>query len=76
MANDIPDSADPIRWENWRQGSLIIPTQANQVTAVSIDYFGHVVSSDTWLVVLTQDCDLVRNTDIEPFVELLALRQL
>ena len=58
MANDIPDIADQVRLEGWRQGSLIISTKAGHITDASIDYFNHVVSSDTWLVVLTQDCDL------------------
>lgn len=73
MANDIPDIADQVSLEGWRQGSLITPTKASQITDASIDYFNHVVSSDTWLVVLTQDCDLVRMIEQEPYVEILAI---
>jgi len=76
MANDLPDIADQVRLEGWRQGSLIISTKARHITDASIDYFNHVVSSDTWLVVLTQDCDLVRNIEQEPYVEILAITKL
>ena len=76
MANDIPDLADQVRLEGWRQGSLIALKAASQITLASIDYFNHTVTSNTWLVVLTQDCDLVRNIEQEPHVELLAIEKL
>lgn len=72
----MQDAADLIRAEGWRQGCLIQPNNVQQITASRIDHYEHGVSTDTWLVVLTQDCDLVRNTKVEPFVELLALKKL
>jgi|WetSurSiteA1Bulk_404760.scaffolds.fasta_scaffold00219_13 hypothetical protein len=76
MADNIPDAAGCLRLEGWRQGCLIQPNNAQQIIESSIDYYNKGASPDTWLVILTQDCDLVRNTDVEPFVELLALQTL
>jgi hypothetical protein len=76
MTDNISDAADCLRSDGWRQGCLIQPDKTQQIIEFSIDHYDKGVSADTWLVVLTQDCDLVRNTEIEPFVELLALQQL
>jgi len=76
MTDNISDAADCLRSEGWRQGCLIQPDNTRQIIDFRIDYCDKGVSPDTWLVILTQDCDLVRNTDVEPFVELLALQKL
>lgn len=76
MADNIPDAADCLRAEGWKQGCLIHPNNAEQITSASIDFYNKDPSSDTWLVVLTQDCDLVRNIGVEPFVEILAIQKL
>jgi hypothetical protein len=65
MADNIPDAADCLRAEGWKQGCLIHPNNAEQITTASIDFYNKDPSSDTWLVVLTQDCDLVRNIGVE-----------
>lgn len=76
MAHDIQDITNQIKLQGWRQGRLIISANAEHIKAVSIDYFNHTVTPDTWLVVLTQDCDLVRDIAQEPHVELLAVKKL
>lgn len=76
MAHDIQDITNQIKLQGCRQGSLIISANAEHIKEVSIDYFNHTVTPDTWLVVLTQDCDLVRDITKEPHVELLALKKL
>lgn len=76
MVDNVPDAADCLRAEGWKQGCLIHSQYAEQITAASIDFYNKGETSDVWLVVLTQDCDLVRNTGFEPFVELLSLQQL
>lgn len=76
MADNIPDAADCLRAEGWKQGCLIHPDNAEQITTASIDFYNKGASGDIWLVVLTQDCDLVRCTDVEPFVEILAMQKL
>ncbi|MEQ1622588.1 MAG: hypothetical protein ABL919_14365 [Methylococcales bacterium] len=76
MVSDLQDAADHLRVEGWKQGCLIPPNSAEQIIKASIDFYNKGASSDTWLVVLTQDCDLVRNTNVEPFVEILALQKL
>jgi hypothetical protein len=78
MACDIPDAADCLRSEGWKQGCLISSNIAEQIIATTIDFYRQDTdtSSDVWLVVLTQDCDLVRVVKDEPFVELLAIQKL
>jgi hypothetical protein len=70
------NAADQLRAEGWTQGCLIHPDNAVRITAASIDFYSKATSGDTWLVVLTQDCDIVRHTGQEPFVELLAIEKL
>lgn len=70
------DAADCLRSEGWRQGCLILPKEAEQIIELSIDFYSKDTSRDTWLVVLTQDCDLVRKSQDEPYVELLAIQKL
>lgn len=76
MANDIQDKEDVLRLEGLKQGCLIPPNSAEQITEASIDFYNKYPSSDTWLVVLTQDCDLVRKIEVEPYVEILAMQKL
>jgi hypothetical protein len=76
MTGNIPDVSDCLRSEGWKQGCVISPNYVEQITNASIDFYSKATSPDTWLVVLTQDCDLVRHTDVEPFVEILAMQQL
>jgi hypothetical protein len=63
-----------LRQAGWRQGDLIPPADAVGLLAQSIDSCGTLASDTPWLIVLTQDCDLLRSCDSEPYVELLAAR--
>ena len=74
MTNPIQDLIVTIKSQGWQQGSLIRSIDAEHIKSISIDHFSHPVTTDSWLVVLTQDCDLVRETTSEPYVELLALK--
>jgi hypothetical protein len=76
MTGNTPNAADQLRAEGWKQGCLIHPDKAEQITSASIDFYDNTVSSEIWLVVLTQDCDLVRHTNVEPYVEMLAIQKL
>jgi|GEM_PF-888689 hypothetical protein len=76
MTENIPDAADCLRSEGWKQGCLIPPNSAERITKASIDFYQKGASSGTWLAILTQDCDLVRKVKDEPFVELLAMHKL
>ncbi|MGD0960363.1 MAG: hypothetical protein ABSB19_11200 [Methylomonas sp.] len=76
MTGNIPDASDCLRSEGWKQGCVIHPQYVQQLTSASIDFYNKPVSAEIWLVVLTQDCDLVRHTDVEPFVEILAMQQM
>lgn len=76
MIGNTPNVADQLRAEGWKQGCLISPDKTEQVTSASIDFFENGVCSNTWLVLLTQDCDLVRDANVEPYVELLAIQKL
>jgi len=74
MTNPIQDLIDTMKSQGWQQGSLIRSIDAEHIKSISIDHFSHPVTTDSWLVVLTQDCDLIRDITREPHVELLALK--
>jgi len=77
MTDEVtPDIAEQIRAHGWKQGCLISPENTSKIIEATIDFFDKDTSTDTWLVVITQDCDLVRKIDHEPYVELLALQKL
>lgn len=71
-----PDTAEQIRAHDCKQGRLISPENTAKIIEDAIDFYDKDGSTDTWLVVITQDCDLVRKIDDEPYVELLALQEL
>lgn len=72
----IPDISEQIRAHDWKQGCLISPENTAKIIEAAIDFFDKDGLTDAWLVVITQDCDLVRKIDDEPYVELLALQAL
>lgn len=76
----MPEGGDElgrrIREARWRQGSLVGPREAGALIDASLDHCDVVCDDRTWLVLLTQDCDLVRGEDLEPFVELIAAREI
>ena len=76
MTDEVADIAEQIRAHGWKQGCLISPKNTAKIVAATIDSFDKDTSTDTWLVVIIQDCDLVRKIENEPYVELLALQKL
>jgi hypothetical protein len=76
MTSNFAESADCLRSQGWRQGCLITPQESDKIIAASIDFKPQLQSAQIWLAVLTQDCDLVRDDNVEPYVEILAFQQL
>ncbi|SMG67114.1 conserved hypothetical protein, partial [methanotrophic bacterial endosymbiont of Bathymodiolus sp.] len=72
----VSDIAEQIRFHGWKQGCLISPENTAKLIKSTLDFFEKNGSTDTWLVIITQDCDLIRKIDDEPYVELLALQKL
>lgn len=70
------DIAQNLRSAGWKQGDFIAPGNVSAVIGAGIDHCDVVPTPSTWLVVLTQDCDLVRETRLEPYVEMLAIEKL
>jgi len=70
MADDDPSSL--IRASGWRQGDLLGPEYLAGMINDSVDH-KLALNSQGWLVILTQDCDLLRDVGREPFVEILLL---
>lgn len=64
------DYGERLRDSGWRQGDLIRDHQARELLSNAIDRKPE-VKVEFWLIVLTQDCDLVRDQQLEPFVELI-----
>jgi hypothetical protein len=68
------DAGDRLREMGWRQGDLVPASKNAAVLGASIDRRPPGPADRHWLVVLTQDCDLLRSTEKEPYVELIAGR--
>lgn len=62
-----------IRASGWRQGSMVRTCDAESLLNASIDQIPpqERIESETSLVVISQDCDLFRESNHEPFVEIL-----
>ncbi len=71
----MPSVAERIRASRWRQGSIVRRSDAGQVLAKSIDQVPHQETAPPCLVVISQDCDLLRDPDIEPYAELILCRE-
>ncbi len=67
----MPSAAGSIRASGWRQGRFVGREDIRTLLARSIDQVLPRGKTPFRLVVVTQDCDLVQNADIEPFVELI-----
>jgi hypothetical protein len=72
----LTDVAQQIREEGWTQGDLIQPEYAERLCDASVDHLDVDCSDSSDLTVITQDCDLIRDLDREPYVELLVLHKL
>lgn len=67
--------AQTLRCAGWRQGDLIPPVDAAALIRESVDLCQVTASDQLWLIVLSQDCDLLnRECRKEPYVELLAAK--
>lgn len=67
--------SDLIRAAGWRQGAFVRRTNAKELFAASVDQIPPSVEEPSLLAVVTQDCDLVREPVVEPFVELILCRE-
>lgn len=61
--------SDLVRRAGWRQGRLVELGDLPALLAASVDRVPEPGETPVRLVVVTQDCDLVGEPDIEPFVE-------
>jgi hypothetical protein len=66
------DAGDRLREMGWRQGDFVPVSKTAAVLNASIDRQPTESTDGMRLVVLTQDCDLVRPVEKEPYVELIA----
>lgn len=66
----MPSITERIRASGWRQGSIIAGTDAHRLLRSAIDYVRERDQSGFCLIVVSQDCDLVARSDVEPYVEL------
>lgn len=71
----MPQVSDVVRAAGWRQGSIARPADNETLLAASVDRVPEPGESVVRLVAVTQDCDLVQEPDIEPFVEFIACRE-
>jgi hypothetical protein len=71
----VPPVSDLIRTAGWRQGSIVGRADTEVVLAASVDQVPDRGVLPFCLVVVTQDCDLVQEPDIEPFVELILCKE-
>lgn len=70
----MPQVSDVVRAAGWRQGSIARPADNESLLAASVDRVPEPGESVVRLVAVTQDCDLVQEPDVEPFVEFIACR--
>ena len=71
----MPRVSGLIRAAGWRQGSIARPADTRALLAASVDRVPEPGESVVRLVAVTQDCDLVQEPDIEPFVEFIVCRE-
>ena len=72
----MPPVSELVRDAGWRQGSVIQSDDRQTALAASIDWTPDPDDVPFYLVVVTQDCDLVRELDVEPFIELVLCRRI
>ena len=71
----MPQVSDLVRAAGWRQGSIARPADTEALLAASVDRVPEPGESTVRLVATTQDCDLVQEPEIEPFVEFIVGRE-
>lgn len=72
----MPEVGQQIRDAGWTQGDLIGSHDAERLCSSCLDHLEVHCTDRTYLAILTQDCDLIRGVDKEPYVELLVLLKL
>ncbi len=72
----MPSVSESIRASGWRQGSVVRRDDAGPMLAESIDQIPSADGEPFRLIVVTQDCDLVSEPHIEPFVELILCKEI
>lgn len=65
----MPQVSDLVRAAGWRQGSIARPADTGALLVASVGRVPELGEAIVHLVAVTQDCDLVQEPDIEPFVE-------
>ena len=73
----MDSASESIRASGWRQGSLVEHDDVEPLLDAAIDHVlnREKLGDETRLIVISQDCDLVRDSEIEPYVELLLCKQ-
>lgn len=71
----MPPISNFIRTAGWRQGTFVGHTDAEELLAASVDQIPLSGEEPSLLAVVIQDCDLVREPAIEPFVELILCKE-
>ena len=71
----MPRVSGRVRAAGWRQGSIARPADARALLVASVDRVPELGESTVRLVAVTQDCDLVQEPGIEPFVEFVFCRE-
>ena len=71
----MPRVSDLVRAAGWRQGSIARPADTRALLIASVDRVPEPGESIVRLVAVTQDCDLVQEPGIEPFVEFVFCRE-
>ena len=67
----MPSEAEWNRVPRWRQGRVLTGSVTQELIEKSIDFIRPAKIGHCSLVVISQDCDLVREPGVEPYVELL-----
>ena len=75
MANADDPIAESLRQACWRQGDLIPPKIAATLLNKSVDLCQVTASDQTWLIILTQDCDILRDIHLEPYIECIVAQE-
>jgi len=71
MPPDESPVARDIRASGWRQGSFVRAAETQGILANAVDHIDFPGDVQIRLAVVTQDCDLVAQAEVEPFVELI-----
>ena len=72
----MPSVSGLIRTSGWRQGSFVGRDDTETLLDKSIDQVPSQRETPLRLVVVTQNCDLVQEPNIEPFAELILCREI